>query len=41
MAAVPEWDGQDVQFALEQDAVYVRGGPRFLDARQTTFHLIK
>lgn len=41
MAAVPEWDGQDVQFALEQDAVFVRGGPRFLDVRQTAFHLIK
>jgi hypothetical protein len=41
MAAVPEWDGQDVQFALEQDAVFDRNGPRFLDVRQTSFHLVR
>jgi hypothetical protein len=40
-ASVPEWDEQDIQFALEQDAVYDRNGARFLDARQTSFHLIR
>ena len=40
-AAVPEWGGQDVQFALEQDASFDREGARFLDARQTVFHLIR
>jgi Xaa-Pro aminopeptidase len=40
-AAVPEWGGQDVQFALEQDAFFDREGARFLDARQTAFHLIR
>jgi hypothetical protein len=40
-ASVPEWDGQDVQFALEQDAVFDRNGARFLDRRQTGFHLVR
>ena len=40
-AAVSEWGGQDVQFALEQDAFFDREGARFLDARQTVFHLIR
>jgi hypothetical protein len=38
--AVPDWDGQDVTFAMEQDAVFTKDGPRFLDGRQTAFHLI-
>lgn len=37
---VPEWDGQEVTFALEQDAAFTENGPVFLDGRQTTFHLI-
>ncbi len=41
VAAVAEWDGQDVQFALEQDAAFERNGARFLDARQTNFLLIR
>ena len=41
MAAVPEWDGQDVQFALEQDAAFEPHGARFLDVRQTNFLLIR
>jgi Xaa-Pro aminopeptidase len=40
-AAVPEWDGQDVRIALEQDAVFTRSGKRFLDRRQTELRLIK
>ena len=40
-AAVPEWDGQDVQIALEQDAAFTRSGSFFLDRRQTELILIK
>ena len=41
MAAVPEWNGQDVQFALEQDALFTKSGTRFLDIRQTALHIIR
>lgn len=37
---VPEWDGAEVTFALEQDAAYTDRGPIFIDGRQTRFHLI-
>jgi hypothetical protein len=40
-AAVPEWGGEDVQVALEQDAAFTRSGPFFLDKRQTELLLIK
>lgn len=40
-AAAAEWAGQDVQIALEQDAAFTKGGPRFLDRRQTELILIK
>jgi hypothetical protein len=40
-ARVPEWGNQDVRFALEQDVVLAKDGVRFLDQRQTTFHLIR
>jgi len=40
-ATVPEWDNQDVRIALEQDAVFGKDGPRWLDRRQTTLTLIK
>ena len=38
---VEEWGGQEVQIALEQDAALTGGRVRFLDKRQTAFHLIK
>lgn len=38
--AVPEWDGQEVTFPLEQDAAFTESGVIFLDGRQTKFHLI-
>jgi Xaa-Pro aminopeptidase len=41
MAAVPEWGGQDVQFALEQDAAFTRSGTAFLDRRQTELILVR
>ena len=40
-ATVPEWGGQDVRIALEQDAVLTRDGVKWLDRRQTAFHLIR
>lgn len=39
--SVPEWGGQEVQIALEQDAAFTRSGSHFLDKRQTQLHLIK
>jgi hypothetical protein len=38
--AVPEWDGQVVRIALEEDAVLSGGAMRWLHGRQTEFHLI-
>lgn len=38
--AVPEWDGQEVMFGLEEDAVLAGDGVRWLSGRQTEFHLI-
>ena len=38
---LPEWNGQEVVIALEQDAVFGEGGAHYLDGRQTAFHLIK
>jgi hypothetical protein len=37
---VPEWGGQEVTIALEQDAAFTANGVIFLDGRQTEFHLI-
>ncbi|GAB4512479.1 MAG: M24 family metallopeptidase [Anaerolineae bacterium] len=38
--AVPEWDGQEVRIALEEDALLTGGQMQWLDGRQTTLHLI-
>jgi Xaa-Pro aminopeptidase len=39
---VPEWDGQAVRFALEEDAVILPDGSwDWIDGRQTTFYLIE
>ncbi|HBK85173.1 MAG TPA: Xaa-Pro aminopeptidase, partial [Firmicutes bacterium] len=38
--AVPEWDGQEVQMALEQDVLVYAGRVIFLAGRQTKLHLI-
>jgi len=40
-AAIPEWNNQEIQMALEQDAAFTVRGTTFLDGRQTTFHLIR
>ncbi len=37
---VPEWDGQDVRIALEDDAIFTGGKVHWLAGRQTKFHLI-
>ncbi|MEP7199075.1 MAG: M24 family metallopeptidase, partial [Chloroflexota bacterium] len=39
--AVPEWDGQEVRMALEEDAVLNGGQMRWLDGRQTELYLIR
>lgn len=38
--AVPEWGGQEVDFRLEEDAFFDGTTVRYLDGRQTRFHLI-
>jgi Xaa-Pro aminopeptidase len=40
-ARVPEWGGQEITMALEEDAVVTASGARFLDGRQTRFHLVR
>jgi hypothetical protein len=37
---VPEWDGQEQRFPLEQDACFRRDGVHFIDGRQTRLHLV-
>jgi hypothetical protein len=39
-AVVPEWGGQEVIFALEEDAALSEGKMWWLDGRQEKFHLI-
>lgn len=39
--AVPEWGGQTVQFRTEEDAFFDGQRVRYLDGRQTRFHLIR
>lgn len=38
--AVPEWGGQMVQFRTEEDAFFDGSTVRYIDGRQTRFHLI-
>jgi hypothetical protein len=38
--AVPDWGGQEVRIALEEDAALVGGRFQWLSGRQTQFHLI-
>jgi hypothetical protein len=38
---VPEWDGQEVRFALEEDAALLEGGWDWVLGRQTRFYLIR
>jgi hypothetical protein len=38
---VPEWGGQEVRFALEEDAALLEDGWHWVDGNQTKFYLIK
>jgi hypothetical protein len=39
---VPEWNNQEVQMGLEEDAgVDAQGNPSWILSRQTEFHLIR
>jgi Xaa-Pro aminopeptidase len=38
---IPEWNGQEVVFSLEQNAFISSSGARFLDGRQTSLHLVR
>ena len=38
---IPEWNRQEVQLGLEQDAVYTGETVTYLDGRQTTYHLVR
>ncbi|HWK35265.1 M24 family metallopeptidase [Sphingomonas sp.] len=40
-APVPEWDGQVVTFRSEEDAFFDGTGVRYIDGRQSDFHLVK
>jgi Xaa-Pro aminopeptidase len=40
-SAIPEWNGQEVSFGLEQNAFLSAAGASFLDGRQTTLHLVR
>jgi hypothetical protein len=37
---VPEWDGQEQTFSLEQDAAFLETGADYLDGRQLALHVI-
>lgn len=39
-SVVPEWDGQEVEFRSEEDAFFDGKLVRYLDGRQSDFHLI-
>ncbi len=40
-ARIPEWGGQEITMAVEEDGVLSTRGASFLDGRQTRFHLVK
>ena len=37
---VPEWDGQEVKIALEEDAMFTGGALHWLSGRQTSLYLV-
>jgi hypothetical protein len=39
-AAVPEWNNQEVEFRLEEDAFFDGSKVIYLDGRQSSFHLV-
>ena len=38
--AVPEWGGQTLRLAVEEDVVFTRDGCRVIGGRQTAFYLV-
>ncbi len=40
-SSIPEWDGQDVRIAYEDDALFTGGVAKFIDGRQLKLLLIK
>jgi len=40
-AKIPEWGGQEISVALEEDAAFTASGVRYLDGRQTKIILIR
>jgi Xaa-Pro aminopeptidase len=38
---IPEWGGQELRMAVEQDVAFTGGKLHFVDGRQTTFHLVR
>jgi Xaa-Pro aminopeptidase len=40
-STVPEWDGNDLRIALEEDGFYTGSSFRYINKRQTKYHLIK
>jgi hypothetical protein len=40
-AAIPEWQGKVVRIGLEQDALFSGEGVRYLNGRQTDFHIVE
>jgi hypothetical protein len=40
-APVPEWNGQEVEFRQEENAFFDGNTVRYIDGRQTEFHLIR
>ncbi|MGD1916895.1 MAG: M24 family metallopeptidase [Phycisphaerales bacterium] len=38
---IPEWDGMEVRFMLEEDAVFEVGRVTYIDGRQTKLHVIR
>lgn len=38
---IPEWGGQELRMAVEQDVAFTKGKVHFIDGRQTAFHLVR
>ncbi len=40
-APIPEWGGKEVRMGLEQVISFTKNGTKYLDGRQTKFHIVK
>jgi len=41
ISSIPEWDGKDVEIALEEQGIFTEDGVYFPDGRQTSFFIVK